>query len=134
MTHLTPHGAHRRMTNQRQIISECLKTLNHPTVEEIQECVVQTAPSINKTTTYRTMNRMVEDGEVRRLVGEDGTYRYDPILEKHYHIYCEKCGTLSDVDMPVLPQIDKHFPKENEFKLTGHEIVFRGICPACQEK
>ncbi|HHX19317.1 MAG TPA: transcriptional repressor [Clostridiaceae bacterium] len=133
MTETAKNHAHRRMTQQRQVISDCLKTLNHPTVDEIQECVIRTAPTINKATVYRTMNRMVEDGEVARLVGEDGIFHYDATLDPHYHILCEKCGTLSDVDMPVLPQIDQHFPQDSDFQLTGHDVIFRGICSKCRD-
>jgi Fe2+ or Zn2+ uptake regulation protein len=122
------------MTQQRRVISDCLNTLNHPTVDEIQECVIRTAPTINKATVYRTMNRMVEDGEVARLVGPDGTFHYDATLDQHYHILCEECGTLSDVDMPVLPQINQLFPQDSGFQLTGYDLIFRGICSKCQEK
>lgn len=127
-------NAHRRITNQRQIIAECLASLNHPTVEEIQICVSGIAPSINKATIYRTMNRMVEDGDIRRLVGQDGVYRYDTNNDRHFHICCEKCGALSDIHMPVLPPIDQDLPSECGFELTGYDIIFKGICPACRER
>jgi Fur family ferric uptake transcriptional regulator len=106
----------------------------NPTVDEIQECVMQTSPTINKATVYRTMNRMVEDGEVVRIVGEDGAFHYDVTLDAHYHIFCEECGTLSDVDMPVLPQIDQHFPPNSDFQLTGHDVIFKGVCSTCRAK
>jgi len=43
------------------------------------------------------MNRMVEDGEVIRIVGDDGAFHYDATLDAHYHMLCEECGALSDV-------------------------------------
>ena len=134
MTKQAKNHAHRRMTHQRQVISDCLKTLNHPTVDEIQTCVNRTAPTINKATIYRTMNRMVEDGEIIRIVGDDGAFHYDATLDAHYHMLCEECGALSDVDMPVLPQIDQYFPPDSDFRLTGHDVIFRGICSKCRAK
>lgn len=134
MAKQTKNHAQRRMTHQRQVIADCLKTLDHPTVDEIQACVMQTSPTINKATVYRTMNRMVEDGEVIRISGDDGTFHYDATLDAHYHILCEECGTLSDVDMPVLTQIDRLFPPDSDFEVTGHDVLFRGICSACREK
>lgn len=134
MTKQAKNHTHRRMTYQRQVISDCLKTLNHPTVDEIQECVMQTSPTINKATVYRTMNRMVEDGEIMRIAGDDGVFHYDATLDAHYHMLCEECGMLSDVDMPVLPEIDQYFPTNSDFRLTGHDVIFRGICSTCLTK
>ena len=71
-------------------------------------------------------------GEVLEIPGAGGAKRYDPNAHVlHDHLVCTDCGQLWDVfrdsDAPSLAASDKH-----GFEVTSVEIVFRGLCPACQ--
>jgi Fur family ferric uptake transcriptional regulator len=69
---------------------------------------------------------------LREVQAGDGPRRYDPnVGSDHQHLQCIRCGALWDV-VPVgagdlgLPPNEKH-----GFRLVNVDIVFRGLCPSC---
>ena len=50
------------------------------------------------------------------------------------YIRCEKCGRVFDVDMAYITGLEKNITDTHGFTFTGYDILFRGICPECQDK
>ena len=120
-----------RKTAQRRIIAECIRLLDHPTADEIWTSVTGRFPGVSKTTVYRNMNRMVEEGQVRRLMTGDGCVRYDLNLHDHGHCQCVRCGAFFDVELPFLDELETRLRCDHSFQMTGCDIVFRGLCEKC---
>lgn len=124
-----------RRTIQRALVYEAVINLqNHATAEAVYEEVSLKHPTISRATVYRNLHVLVEEGKIRRLVVPGGADCYDHVPVPHYHIRCEKCGKMFDVDMDLLPGLDKLVRDAHGFEFTGHDLIFRGICPVCREK
>jgi Fe2+ or Zn2+ uptake regulation protein len=126
----------RRRTVQRDLVLATVqKSCTHPTADEIFASVVAEHPSISKATVYRNLNLLVEAGLVRR-VPLPGTLpdHFDRTLDEHYHVYCECCGRVSDVDLPYQADLAERIAESDGFEVYQHEIVFHGICPDCKKK
>ncbi|MDY4609240.1 MAG: transcriptional repressor [Sphaerochaetaceae bacterium] len=126
----------RRRTIQRDLVLAAVqKSCTHPTADEIFAAVVSEHPSISKATVYRNLNLLVEAGLVRR-VPLPGTWpdHFDRTLGDHYHVYCECCGRVSDVDIPYQADLAEQIAESDGFDVHRHEIVFHGICPDCKKK
>ena len=96
----------RRNTIQREMVYNAVINLsNHATADEIYALIIKDHPTIGKGTVYRNLNILAEEGAIRKVDIPDGPYRFDHILEEHYHVKCVKCGKLFDVDMEVLPDL-----------------------------
>lgn len=124
----------RRRTVQRDLVLAAVqKSCTHPTADEIFASVVADHPSISKATVYRNLNLLVEAGLVRR-VPLPGTWpdHFDKTLGGHYHVYCERCGRVSDVDLPYQEGLAERIARSDGFTVYEHEIVFHGICPDCK--
>ncbi len=119
------------MTKQKLIISQIVETShNHPTAEEIYMEAKKQIPSIAVGTVYRNLNRMVEDGEIRRISIPGKPDHYDQIRIKHSHIWCIRCGKISDVENGLWVQLPDPLP-ENA-KLLDYELLVKCLCSECQ--
>lgn len=109
----------------------------HLTAEAVHSRAQERLPEISLATVYNTLNELVTMGEVLEVPGAGGAKRYDPNANlPHHHLVCTGCGVLWDVlrdaDGPVREQLgeaDRH-----GFRVTGVEVLFRGLCPECQAR
>ncbi len=121
-----------KVTPQRQaIFSALVGNTAHPTAESVYAAVSVHLPTISLRTVYQTLNDLAEMGELNHVHLGTGSSRYDPNLAPHHHLVCTECGEVTDVHA--------HFdhlglgPTEAAgYALGSTEIVFRGVCPACQ--
>jgi Fur family transcriptional regulator, stress-responsive regulator len=49
----------------------------------------------------------------------------------HLHLVCKRCGLLRDVVHAPAPRLELDDEDAHGFKLTGVEVVYEGLCPAC---
>ena len=125
-----------RNTVQQRIIAEQLRLLgSHPTADEVYQAVAKQRPSISKATVYRTLNKMVEAGEAVRVVVGTGAERFDHRADPHCHVSCVRCGKVEDVCMGSFVDGVDHAAAASAsgYRILGHDLVFEGVCPACQQ-
>ena len=124
----------RRNTIQRSLVYEAVHRLqSHATAEEIYDEIVKQHPTISRGTVYRNLNRLAEEGEIRRLEIPGGPDRYDHRCHGHYHARCLQCGRVFDVEMVYLQDLEKAVTDAHGFAISGHDIIFTGVCPDCQQ-
>ena len=122
----------KRNTIQRKIVHETLmRQKNHPTVEELHAAIQKDYPTISKTTVYRNLRILAQDGLVRQVMMLDGLERYEGQLDLHYHFRCRMCGKILDVEIPGLARMDASIKDKYGFLVEGHDIVFHGVCAGC---
>jgi Fe2+ or Zn2+ uptake regulation protein len=125
----------RRETKQREAILKALRnTRSHPTADQIYDEVRKNIPNISKGTVYRNLQVLQDDGAITELKLNDTLSRYEVKQESHYHFRCEKCGRVSDIDMPVNIELDQQVEKRTGLKISYHQLEFRGLCKDCQKK
>ncbi len=120
-----------KLTPQRQAVFRALDgNESHPTAEAVHAAVVAELPNVSLRTVYSVLGELVEIGAVHQLELGTGAFRFDPNVDEHHHLVCERCGDVRDVhvDRPgVLPAGGAG----DGFRITGTEIVFRGLCDSC---
>lgn len=123
-----------RNTIQRALVLEAVQSLhNHPTSSDVYDVVRRTYPNISRATVYRNLGVLASRGDVLRVEVPNGADRYDFFNEPHYHAKCRVCGCIVDVDMPYEPDITAKIANAHGFAIEGHEIIFDGVCAACQK-
>ena len=123
----------KRNTIQRALVLEAVMELqSHATPDEVFDVVVKKHPTISRGTVYRNLNLLYELGEIRKMHMPSGADRFDHDSNEHYHARCDKCGRVLDVDMDVLADLEKKIKDKHGFEITGHDLMFKGICPECQ--
>ena len=127
-----------RYSKQRNLILNILRENPvHPTAEWIFEKAREEMPGIGVATVYRNLNALVEAGEIERIPGVDGVDRFDGNHIPHYHMKCNACGMLFDLEpeseaalAKMEAVIKETFPTDAvEIKLNT--MLLKGTCRQC---
>ena len=117
------------ITPQRQAIFRILhENEEHPTAEVVYATVVTEMPSISLRTVYQTLNDLAEMGELQALDLGTGSVRFDPNVDEHHHVVCDRCGRVVDVDCDVS---GLGRPALDGFAVERTQVIFRGRCAPC---
>jgi Fur family peroxide stress response transcriptional regulator len=123
-----------RDTKQRQAVLDVLKSTNsHPTADWVYDAVRKDIPNISKGTVYRNLKILRDTGMISELNLNGTVSRFEARQDNHYHFRCEKCGRVFDLDEPVDTKLDKRVAKKTGFKVSHHQLEFRGLCKECQK-
>ncbi len=134
----------RYQTKQRAQILSCLEELGsaHVTAADIAAKMQGKGIRVGLTTIYRCLDRMVEQGELRRyLLGSSDAACYQLSMLKegesckeHYHLKCEKCGRLIHAQCHEIDRFTEHMREEHGFTIDHGKTVFYGVCAECENK
>ena len=118
-----------RNTMQKEIIHHTLCEMGcHPTAAMVYDRVHRDHPTISRSTVYRVLSRMAEEGKILRLDLAGSESRYDGRLLPHSHVRCRRCGAVAD-----LPPVEVGWPAEDGgFLLEECAVVYRGLCAGCR--
>lgn len=123
-----------RMTTQRAAILTVVREADkHLTAGEIFERVRRRYPTIAYGTVYRTLHLLAERGLILEFPFGDQASRFDRRTDRHDHVQCAGCGELVDVDVPTVMLSRVVAEEQSGFRIDGHQTVFSGVCPACQD-
>jgi Fe2+ or Zn2+ uptake regulation protein len=123
-----------KVTPQRQAIFQVLHgSASHPTAESVYETVSRSMPTISLRTVYQTLNDLASMGEVQNRDLGTGSARFDPNLDAHHHLVCERCGRVLDVYADARG-VSVPASQRKGFTINSTEVVFRGVCPDCKRK
>ncbi len=119
-----------KVTPQRIAVLEALSNLkDHPTADRIKEYVVKNHPNIAVGTIYKTLETFVEKGLVKKVKTEKDFMRYDAILDKHHHLYCENSERIEDFfDEQLNTMLEEYFKKKKipHFKVKDIKLQIIG--------
>ena len=121
-------------SRQREIVLQTLKNnVVHSTAEDLYSMISSEYPEVSKATLYRNLGQLSDAGIIKKIEGLDIPAHFDHNTHLHYHFICEKCGKIFDVSSNVAESVVRKTEFETGFKVTSHEIVFKGLCKDCKE-
>jgi len=120
-----------RMTRQRQQVFDVVAdSHDHPTAEQIFERARKANPEISFATVYNCLSVLAECGLVRQVILDRAPVRFCPNMREHWHIYCEQCGEVLDIDASK----DNAFAASKlpqAFTVNHVDVALRGKCGRC---
>ncbi len=121
-------------SKQREVVMDVLKeNVIHPTAEKLYSIIQAQYPEFSKATLYRNLSQLADAGIIRKIDGLEPSAHFDHNTHLHYHFICEKCGKVYDISPDVAQDVVRKSEQETGFKITSHELVFKGLCKDCQE-
>ena len=120
-----------RNTEQKQIILDAFKKGYTPTAEELLRKIRVSYPDFSRATLYRNLNAYCEDGKLKKISAIGQTDRYELNTGCNYHLVCEVCGKVEDLEMAGAIQTPQRLM---DYEVNHHELMFYGICPKCQKR
>ena len=121
-----------RHSKQRDAIMDYLhSTSDHPTAETIYASIREQIPNLSLGTVYRNLALLEELGMVHKIPQGAEPDRFDADMNSHEHLRCTVCGSISDIHIDS-SSLDKMAELSSGSDITGHDIIFYGICPQCK--
>jgi Fur family transcriptional regulator, peroxide stress response regulator len=120
-----------RCTPQRYAVIDYLyRGKEHATADQIALAINRSGSAASRATVYNALHALLEAGLVRE-VGGGAAARYDASVQRHHHFACDSCGALDDIPWFEVPSPVQALGHR---LVSGYEILFRGLCPACREQ
>lgn len=124
-----------RVTAAREaLIDFFMKDMSPHTVLEVIEAFERKGLSVNKTTVYRELAFLQEQGIVKevRLDSERAYYEF-ALGDHHHHVKCIECKDVFDVDVQLDVRTEEaRISKQHSIKILEHSIEFFGVCSSCE--
>ncbi len=124
-----------KVTPQRISILEAIYYLdNHPTADNIINCIRESQPNIATGTVYKVLDTLFENKLIKKVKTDKDIMRYDGIMENHHHLYCSECDLIEDYrDEELDKLLEKYFKKKEftGFKLEDIVVQIRGTFDKC---
>ncbi|MBO5292845.1 MAG: transcriptional repressor [Lachnospiraceae bacterium] len=121
-----------KYSRQREAIKEfLLSRKDHPTADMVYTSLREEYPNLSLGTVYRNLSLLADRGEILRLRVGDGTDHFDADVSPHYHFICTGCGSVIDLEMENIDQIEDIAGVNFNGQIYGHVTYFYGKCGAC---
>lgn len=98
----------------------------------VVDLVQRFSNDMNKTTVYRILERLEEEGILHSFTGKNGLKWVAKLDEKsrsnqkdHAHFQCEECGKSECLD------VDISIPKVTDHKINSTNLILVGQCKDC---
>ncbi len=101
----------------------------HMTAEQVFAKLQSTYPKVALATVYNNLNRLCEDGAIRRVSMEGMPDHYDHI-QRHDHLVCQQCGQLLDVDLGDLTQ---QLEAKAGVSILSYDLKLVYVCENCKK-
>ena len=126
-----------RMTRQRAAVSALLeRTEDFRSAQQLHESLREAGDTIGLATVYRTLQGLVETGEVDVLRADDGEtlYRRCESVKHHHHLVCRRCGTTVEISGGGVEAWAEEMATRHGFTELEHTFDVFGLCAACSRE
>ena len=123
-----------RLTKQRAAVLRALGDGTHLSAETILERVRSELPGVSLGTIYRTLDILREIGLVQLVSFAGSAARYEAALEKHHHMLCSACRTLTNVKADGLDEIARAIAARESYTDVDFALTIVGRCPDCARR
>lgn len=125
-------------TRQKREILAFLKRhdLEPYSVDDLVFEMQEQGEKIGRTTVYRYLESLAEQGRVRKYQNAQGVTQYQHFedhesCDAHFHMMCKACGRLYHVNCDLMDALAKHIQSDHNFKLDARETILVGTCARC---
>jgi Fe2+ or Zn2+ uptake regulation protein len=117
-----------------QVRTLLLSRIRHAwSLEDLLDRVRASTPSANYSSVFRAVTFLEDEGVIQKVDVGDGKSRYEPNSTHHDHVHCDRCGRVVEIEGDCLvQQVDRQIADMTGFAVSGHSLVFTGMCPECQ--
>ncbi len=123
-----------RNTRQRgEVLTLLTETDDFRTPQQLHYELQQRGAQVGLTTVYRTLQVLVDAGEVdtTRLPTGEQLYRRCRQSRHHHHLVCRQCGTTVEIEGPMVERWADKLAAEHGFSDVSHTVEVFGMCRRC---
>lgn len=121
-----------KFSKQRELIyKQVMDFPVHPTADEVYSALKVENPNLSLGTVYRNLNLLSENGMLMKIHIADGSDRFDGRTDDHYHMICDSCSKVYDVEIEDMFDLSNKISKKYGYSLTAITLTLRGLCTCC---
>jgi Fe2+ or Zn2+ uptake regulation protein len=121
-----------KVTPQRQLLFRLLEDNDrHPSADALFAEATLAMPGISLRTVYQTLNDLTAMGELQAIDVGGAATRFDPNVDDHHHVVCDRCGDVRDVYVDGVEALTISDETRAGFQVDRTQVVFRGVCARC---
>jgi Fur family ferric uptake transcriptional regulator/Fur family peroxide stress response transcriptional regulator len=121
-----------RLTPHRAAVLNVLRASHdHPTAAEVFRRVRRKHPGVACATIYNALNWLTRNGMIAELKLGDEASRFDPIIDRHDHLICTRCGKLVDFVADLPRTVWAQAGQRAGFYVERHRLELYGLCHRC---
>ena len=121
-----------KYSHQRELIYEQVKQHPvHPTADMVYSALRAEHPNLSLGTVYRNLNLLSDIGLLMKIHIADGSDRFDGRTDAHYHMVCEKCRRVFDIEYEELEDNVRAAAASDGYTLTRLTLTLEGVCREC---
>lgn len=123
-----------RITGVRKRMVEILGGTATPiSADEILAKLKAEKMRVHKTTVYRDLYMLRDEGVVQEIHLGDKKRRYEIPADHHHHLVCIQCKKIEDVSLEKdLDGMERRIASLKDFKIISHSLEFFGLCSECK--
>ena len=129
-------------TKAREIIISYLKDNSNKrfTAREIYDYVTANADGINRTTIYRNLDRLCEQGDLTKFKEPNQDAWYFQYSEEHkhcnshMHAQCSECGRIFHLESDFVEDFEKKLQDSYGLNVSASKTIIIGVCDDCNKK
>jgi len=114
-------------TSVTDLILTALRSEHILTAPQLVELINQGDREYNKTSIYRALEKLSEDGLICKHSFGDNNIWYELRDSHHDHIVCTECSKVEAVHC----QLDQP-TRLKKYHIDHHHLTLYGVCPDCQ--
>jgi len=125
-------------TRQKREILAYLKQhdLEPYSVDDLVFVMQEQGEKIGRTTIYRHLESLAEQGRVHKYQNAQGITQYQHLenseaCSSHFHMMCKNCGRLYHISCNLMSALSEHIYTDHNFKVDTRETMLIGVCGRC---
>jgi Fur family ferric uptake transcriptional regulator len=131
VTQTTP-GITRNTRQRGEVLSLLGEIDDFRTPQQLHETLRGRGARVGLTTVYRTLQVLVDAGEVDTMRLETGDQLYRRCSRTHHHhLVCRGCGATVEVEGPAVEKWTDKVAAEHGFTDVSHTMELFGTCARC---
>lgn len=123
-----------KLTQVRQFIVPFLTKSDRPlSAGEILQALGARVRQVNKTTVYRELQFLQQQGVVTNVDFGDRKKRYELAAQPHHHhAVCKSCGRIENIQVDrAFAKLEKKILRHISFTTLDHQFDLVGLCSYC---
>lgn len=135
MTQTSTPGMSRNTRQRGEVLALLAETDDFRTPQQLHSTLRQRGAKVGLTTVYRTLQVLLDAGEVdtMRLPTGDQLYRRCSQTH-HHHLVCRRCGRTVEVEGPAVESWADTVAAHHGYTDISHTLEIFGLCAACTKR
>jgi Fur family ferric uptake transcriptional regulator len=119
---------------QRDMVRFIFSQHDHFDADTLYEEMKERGLNVSRATVYRTLNKLVDAGLLRRLeLGPRMFYEHDYGYPQHEHLVCQHCEKKIEFQSEAIEKLIAEVCRQHNFHSTAHTFIIRGTCSDCNK-